>query len=165
MFDMILEFDGGCEPVNPGGIAVGSFVLRDTDKNVLTTGAAEVGRYTPQATNNTAEFSGLLLGLETIIKDYSWPKHLGIFGDSEVVVKWFLQRNCLIKPNPKAPHLEPLKLRIRNILKSEDRVWTAEHVLREYNSDADMVGRVLLEKLEPFDRSKLYADHWWNKKS
>jgi len=161
MHDLILEFDGGCEPVNPGGLAIGSFLLRSPDGKIIESGATLAASYSPQATNNTAEFTGLLLGLETVV-ERSWPQHLKITGDSEVVIRWFLQRRCVIKPNPKAPHLEPIKLKIRDILLADDRQWTAEHVLREYNSDADRIGREYMETLEPFDAGKLWPDHWWN---
>ena len=78
-------FDGLCEPKNPGGVATYGFVLYK--ENVYLHSeyglAAEPG--SDNATNNVAEYTGMLKGLEWLV-DKNLKEDLEIFGDSQLVM-------------------------------------------------------------------------------
>lgn len=126
-----LNFDGGCMPRNPGGIAIGSWVIRDHAGAIVETGAQEVCRG-DGATNNVAEWAGLVFGLEAIAKHTS--DTIDIKGDSQLIIN---QLNGSYKVRQE--HLKPWKeqaLKILELFKN----WKATHVKREFNEEADKVG-------------------------
>lgn len=74
-----IEFDGGSRG-NPGPAGIG-VVLRSEDGTALLT----LGKYLGVATNNVAEYRGLITGLEEAKK--LGAKNLIIRGDSELIIK------------------------------------------------------------------------------
>ena len=127
-----LYADGGARG-NPGP-AAGAAVLLGDDGRVL----AERAQYLGTATNNVAEYTGLIVGLEE-------AKRLGVTTldvrmDSMLVVQ---QMRGLWKI--KHPGLRPLALRAGALL-AEFPERTVEHVRREENLLADaLVNRALDE--------------------
>lgn len=127
-----LYADGGARG-NPGP-AAGAAVLLGEDGRVL----AERAQYLGTATNNVAEYTGLIVGLEE-------AKRLGVTKldvrmDSLLVVQ---QMRGLWKI--KHPGLRPLALRAGALL-AEFPDRTVEHVPREENTLADaLVNRALDE--------------------
>lgn len=130
-----LYADGGARG-NPGP-AAGAAVLLDEAGQVV----AERAQYLGTATNNVAEYTGLILGLEE-------AKRLGVTKldvrlDSLLVVQ---QMRGLWKI--KHPGLRPLALRAGALL-AEFPDRTVEHVRREQNTLADaLVNRALDEAAE-----------------
>lgn len=130
-----LYADGGARG-NPGP-AAGAAVLVDEAGDVV----AERAQYLGTATNNVAEYTGLILGLEE-------AKRLGVTSldvrlDSLLVVQ---QMRGLWKI--KHPGLRPLALRAGALL-AEFPERTVEHVRREQNTLADaLVNRALDEAAE-----------------
>ncbi len=135
LFDAIvpqatLFADGGSRG-NPGHAASGA-VLLDCDGVVI----AEVGRYLGIATNNFAEWSAVLFGLER-------ARELGIVTlavrlDSELVVKQLSGEYRV-----KHPDLQPLHRRVKALLQQFEHV-DVRHVPRRQNKLADaVVNRVL----------------------
>lgn len=118
-----LQFDGGAVP-NPGR-ACGAFVLFSPESRVIMKGAM----YLEKATNNQAEYTGLLYGLE---KTSSMNiKNIAIEGDSMLVIKqaadeWKVRNTSLISYHTK----------IKELLKEFDTVYI-KHISREMNSIAD----------------------------
>lgn len=127
-----LYADGGARG-NPGP-AAGAAVLLDEAGNVV----AERAQYLGRATNNVAEYTGLIVGLEE-------AKRLGVTKldvrlDSLLVVQ---QMRGVWKI--KNPGLRPLALRAGALL-AEFPDRTVEHVRREQNTLADaLVNRALDE--------------------
>lgn len=127
-----LYADGGARG-NPGP-AAGAAVLLGDDGRVL----AERAQYLGTATNNVAEYTGLIVGLEE-------AKRLGVTTldvrmDSLLVVQ---QMRGIWKI--KHPGLRPLALRAGALL-AEFPDRTVEHVRREQNGLADaLVNRALDE--------------------
>jgi len=127
-----LYADGGARG-NPGP-AAGAAVLLGDDGSVL----AERAQYLGTATNNVAEYTGLIVGLEE-------AKRLGVTTldvrmDSLLVVQ---QMRGLWRI--KHPGLRPLALRAGALL-AEFPDRTVEHVRREQNTLADaLVNRALDE--------------------
>jgi ribonuclease HI len=120
---LVVHVDGGARG-NPGP-AAGAAVLATPDGDVVDEAHAFLG----VATNNVAEYRGLLLGLER-------AKALGadeveVVNDSELVAK---QINGLYKV--KHPDMRPLHAQAMQALRSFDR-WSVRSVPRAQNAGAD----------------------------
>ncbi len=91
-------------------------------------------------TNNVAEWSALIAGLEAALE--LGIRDLGVRLDSELVVKQLSGEYRV-----KHPALQPLYTRAKSLLRRFDRVDVA-HVRRKENADADaLVNRALDEHL------------------
>jgi ribonuclease HI len=117
-----LYFDGGSRG-NPG-IAAGAAVLVLPDKQTYT-----VSRYLAHATNNEAEYTGLIIGLEKARE--LGLKSLKIHGDSQLVINhvkgtWKL----------KSENLRPLLTQSQKLIARFDRVQL-EWIARAQNHLAD----------------------------
>jgi ribonuclease HI/probable phosphoglycerate mutase len=124
--------DGGSRG-NPG-IAGAGFVIYDDQKNEIARG----GKFCEIQTNNFAEYTSLLVGLEEAVKlDIS---HLEVFMDSKLVVEqmagnWKV-KNINIKPlfekaKSVADHFEVLKF---------------QHIPREKNGVADKIANEVMDR-------------------
>lgn len=124
----ILKFDGACKG-NPGVSGGGAIIYRESS-----TGNEEVircGVFLPSATNNQAEYAGLITGLKHA--KFIGVKHLTIIGDSQLIVKQLNGKYAVRSQNIIKYYSEAKKL-----LQSFESV-TVEHVLRTFNADADAV--------------------------
>jgi ribonuclease HI len=122
-----MHFDGLCEP-NPGGIATYGFVITRGGKVLLEEGGPVEADPT---TNNVAEYTGLVRGLERAVELGLADGGLEVRGDSQLVIsqvsgKWKVRD----------PKLAPLFLAARELLmkfKAPRLKW----VPREENKPAD----------------------------
>jgi probable phosphoglycerate mutase len=129
-----LYADGGARG-NPGPAGSGA-VLLDENGNVV----AELRRSLGHATNNVAEYTGLIIGLEEALR--RGVDELDVRLDSLLVVQ---QMNGRWKI--KNPGLKPLALRAGELLARFPR-RTIEHVPRELNTLADaQVNRAIDEAI------------------
>ena len=129
---LTVEFDGGSRG-NPGPAAAG-VVVRADDGTTLAT----LGKYVGVATNNVAEYHGLIHGLEE-------AKTLGagkvvVRGDSELVIKQMKGQYRV-----KNPGLKPLYERAKALAAGFDSV-RYEHNLRHKNEDADRMANLAMDK-------------------
>ena len=120
---MVVHVDGGARG-NPGPAAAAA-VISSPDGEVLDEAAETIGR----ATNNVAEYRGLLLGLER-------ARALGateveVVNDSELVAH---QVNGRYKV--KHPDMKPLHAQAAAALRGFER-WSMRPVPRAQNADAD----------------------------
>jgi ribonuclease HI len=92
------------------------------------------------ATNNVAEYNGLLAALKWTI-DHG-HRRLHIRADSELLVKQMRGEYKV-----KNPGLQPLAARARALVSQLERV-TFEHVRREHNKDADRLSNVGMDEAE-----------------
>ena len=122
-------FDGLCEP-NPGGVATYGFVVRKDGKTVYEGHGLAGTPKTPQATNNVAEYTGLIKALEWLLGQKTGGPII-IRGDSDLVIK---QVKGLYKV--KSGLLAPLHRRVKE-LQEEFKDISFEWIQRERNSDAD----------------------------
>jgi len=121
----LLQFDGLSEP-NPGESTAGAVLFSPERKPVF-----ERGTYMGHATNNQAEYTGLLIGLNGAIR--FGVKNLLIEGDSQLVIfqtegKWKVANETL-----KTIHTE-----IMTLLEQFDFVGI-RHIPREQNAHADKI--------------------------
>ena len=128
-----LYADGGARG-NPGP-AAGGAVLLGEDGRVL----CERGEYLGTATNNVAEYTGLIVGLEEA-KRLGTVTMLDVRMDSMLVVQ---QMRGIWKI--KHPGLRPLAIRAGALL-AEFPQRTIEHVPRDLNHLADAVVNRILDE-------------------
>jgi tryptophan 2,3-dioxygenase len=139
---VVVHVDGGARG-NPGPAAAAA-VISTPDGEVLADAAERIG----VATNNVAEYRGLLLGLER-------ARELGateveVVNDSELVAKQVIGDYKV-----KNADLKPLHARAMDALRDFDR-WTVRSVPRAHNSAADALVNQALDA-DP-DGSRAVAD-------
>ena len=128
------HIDGGARG-NPGPAAYG-VVIRSPEGKIL----VELAKYLGIQTNNFAEYSGLLAALE-----YAREQKLSalkIFSDSELLVK---QMNGEYKV--KHPGLRTLFDQAKGLARQLQH-FSIQHVLRRYNSEADLLVNQVLDSQE-----------------
>ena len=126
--------DGGARG-NPGPAGYGAHV-EDADGTVL----AELHGGLGIATNNVAEYNGLLAALQWALDHNRREVH--VRADSELLVKQ-MRGEYKIKNDG----LKPLAARARLLCASLGRV-TFEHVRREKNKDADRLSNLGMDEAE-----------------
>ena len=130
---VIINCDGAARG-NPGPAGAGAVVV-DESGTVL----AEVAEGLGETTNNVAEYTAVIRGLEE-------AKRLGasevlLRSDSQLLINQLTGRYLV-----KAPHLQPLHRRVRSLMSGFAKV-DLEHVPRERNAAADSL-------------ANLGVDHW-----
>jgi ribonuclease HI len=122
--NLIIHTDGGSRG-NPGPAAAG-VVIRDADSDEI---IHEAGYFLGKATNNVAEYQGLIRALE-------YAQELGatrvqVYTDSELMVKQITGEYRV-----KSPDLKPLAQKAQSIFLTIN-LWHIQHVRREKNTRAD----------------------------
>ena len=131
---IVAYIDGGARR-NPGPAGYGVHV-QDAEGTVI----AELHGALGIATNNIAEYSGLLAALKWAIDNGHRQVH--IRADSELLVKQMRGEYKV-----KHPGLQPLFAKARLMVMQLDRV-VFEHVRREFNKDADRLSNVGMDEAE-----------------
>ena len=129
--ELVIYADGGSRG-NPG-IAGAGAVLKVGDRVVDT-----VSELMDHATNNVAEYTALVLGLEKGLKH--GYRSVSVFMDSELVVKQMLGQYRV-----KHEGLIPLFEKARNFAR-QYRVFTISHVRREHNKEADKLANQAMDR-------------------
>lgn len=128
----VLKFDG-CSKGNPGPSGAGAVLYKNNEE--IWSNSIYVG---DNQTNNYAEYSGLVLGLNQVVN--MSIKNISILGDSEIVIK---QMKGLYKV--KSANL----LDLYNVSKRLSRHFDSVeyiHIAREYNKRADELANYGLTK-------------------
>lgn len=120
-----LYFDG-CSKGNPGRAGAGAVLHDDTGSEVF----AESVFVGHRATNNEAEYTGLILGLTEVLK-LGITTELLVRGDSQLVIR---QMQGKYKVN--SPRLAPLHQSATELASQFAKI-EFEHVYRESNKRAD----------------------------
>jgi ribonuclease H / adenosylcobalamin/alpha-ribazole phosphatase len=128
---VIVEADGGSRG-NPGPAGFGA-LLRDADTGEI---IADIAEYIGTASNNVAEYSGLVAGLE-LYQEHAPDAELEVRMDSKLVIEQ-MSGNWKIKH----ANLRPLALKAQR-LAPPMTVWT--WVPREQNKDADRLANVAMD--------------------
>lgn len=138
---MILFTDGGARG-NPGPAAIG-VVLKNDNEEII----KEVGLYLGVATNNEAEYKGLIKGLQVALEVLGETvgesqKNIKVFMDSELIVKQILGQYKVKNANLQILHREAVQL------KNKFDYFHIEHVKRALNKDADRIVNEVLDSTE-----------------
>ena len=136
---LVVEADGGSRG-NPGVAAGGAVVLDAQTGMVLT----EVGVYVGIATNNVAEYSGLIAGLETAFERDAQAA-VAVRMDSKLVVEQMTGRWKV-----KHPDMQVLARRAQALIAGRD--VTFQWVPRLENSRADAAANEAMDRGESFRR-------------
>ena len=121
--EVIVHTDGAARG-NPGPAGAGA-VITSTDGEVL----AEIAEGLGHATNNVAEYTAAILGLERAAE--LGARRVTLRTDSQLLVQQLAGRYRV-----KAAHLVPLWRRVRELAAGFERI-RFEHVPRERNVEAD----------------------------
>lgn len=141
--EFVLYFDG-CSKGNPGPAGIGAVIYKNTEEYWH-----DCKYLGPKQTNNEAEYSALILGLQAAIKlDI---KTLSVCGDSLLVIN---QVNKIYKV--KNPNLSDLYEQVLNLIKQFTYI-DFNHVYRKENKRADQLSNLALEFIEHIEEDKLYS--------
>jgi ribonuclease HI len=122
-------FDGLCDP-NPGGVATYGFVIKRDGKKIDEGHGLAGTPKTPQATNNVAEYTGLLKALEWLVA-HKTKEPVIIRGDSDLIIKQVKGEYKV-----KSGLLAPLHGRAQELAEKLPDV-RFEWIQRERNAEAD----------------------------
>ena len=135
--EIFMNFDGLCEPRNPGGVATFGVVIRRNGGKIFEeSGLARAKPWSNEASNNVAEYSALIRGLEWLLEAGLNHSPIRVRGDSKLVVN---QVKGVFKV--KAPRIIGLYSKARELLESFDDLQV-EWIDRSLNSEADMLSRL-----------------------
>ena len=135
-------FDGLCQPYNPGGIACYAYVILAEGQQYSDCGLA-AEPFTDNATNNLAEYTGIIKALEWLLTNNYNNQKITVRGDSRLVInqingKWKVKTITIISLHQKAMSLIP-----------EFKDIQIEWVPRDKNKEADILSnRAYQEVLE-----------------
>ena len=145
MVRVIIETDGGSRG-NPGPAAYGA-LIRDADTGMI---IAERAEAIGIATNNVAEYRGLIAGLELVHKHTPDADDIEVRMDSKLVIEQMAGRWKIKHPDMKPLAIEAQKLAPFGV------TWT--WVPREENSAADAILNAALDEAQG-KRSKIVPAH------
>ena len=124
-------FDGACEPINPEGIATFGYVIYN-DENKLNEGkeiACEP--LSSQASNNVAEYTGLITALEWLLDNNNKAHDIHVYGDSQLTIRQMIGRYAV-----KAERLLSLFAKAQQLATQFESI-RFEWIPREANEEAD----------------------------
>lgn len=130
--------DGGSRG-NPGPMAAGVFI-HDGNGGVI----KEVAKHLGNGTNNYAEYSAVLIALETLKSLYGSKTKTMEFAlslDSQLI-----ERQLNHTYQVKEPGLVPLFMAIHNMRIAAFPFITFTHVKREFNKEADRLANLALDR-------------------
>ncbi len=143
---MKLYSDGGSRG-NPGDAAIG-FVICEDDEIIY-----EKARPIGIATNNIAEYTALLEGLDALIR--FGVQSAEVFLDSELVVKQ-IKGEYKVKNQELKIIFDKVRDKIGNF-----NSFSIKHIKREYNKEADRIVNIALDTMSVYesgDLTKKYKD-------
>ncbi|GAA1960278.1 reverse transcriptase-like protein [Microbacterium aquimaris] len=139
MSTIIVEADGGSRG-NPGTAGGGAVVIDAASGAIV----CELGVYVGVATNNVAEYNGMIVGVQAALeRDPDAPVHVKM--DSKLVVEQMTGRWKI-----KHPDMQVLARQARELIGS--RRVTFEWVPRAENARADAVANEAMDRRESFRR-------------
>ncbi len=127
-------YSDGASRNNPGEAGAGIVIMRDGKP------AEKIGRYLGVTTNNIAEYSAAIIGLEQAVR--LGASRVSLRADSELLVK---QVNGEYKV--KNEGLKPLHAKVRELIAKIGNV-DVQYIPREMNKEADaLANKAIDEKL------------------
>jgi len=132
----LIIYTDGASRGNPG-IASYGFSISDGKGKIL----FEEGKYIGIATNNFAEYSGVLNALKYIKKHYPNAEQINFYMDSKLVAEQLSGRYKI-----KSLNLKPLIHEIKE-LEAKFELITYKHIPRELNKRADSLANQALDSL------------------
>jgi len=134
----LVVYIDGASSGNPGPCGCAAVVKTPDGETLL-----EKARAFGPATNNVAEYQGLILGLQAAAT--LKPRHLTIRSDSQLIVRQLAGRYKV-----RSPLLKPLWRQARGMLAPFETV-EIEHIPRQDNKEADALARKALQTARQMD--------------
>jgi len=141
MDNCIIEFDGACEPVNPGGIAAWGYIVCHNGA-VIAQECGIVGSG-PGMTNNVAEYTACIEAVKRA-KALGY-RSMHIQGDSQLVI-----RQMDGEYEVRSDRILPLYNQLCDLVSDLD--ITFKWIPREQNGDADALSRQAYREIAEEDR-------------
>ncbi|HXQ48460.1 MAG TPA: ribonuclease HI [Thermoplasmata archaeon] len=133
---VLVHFDGACQPARGGGIATFGYTIVGGGWDLEDSGLA-VRPYSQHATNNVAEYVGVIQALERL-HGLGWVGPLEVRGDSQLVIRQ-MQGEYAVR----AAHLREYHARLAQLAETFTEVrWV--WVPREQNRRADALSQLAL---------------------
>lgn len=129
--DLAIYTDGAARN-NPGEAGAGIFILQDNQP------IERIARYLGKTTNNIAEYTAAIIGLEFAVKQGA--SRVNLFADSELLVK---QLNGQYKV--KNEGLKPLYGKAKELIAKIGSV-TVQYIPREKNKEADALANKAIDE-------------------
>src|ERR1700722_5600471 len=129
--ELTLNFDGGSRG-NPGPAGIGVVISASDGTSLIT-----LGRFIGTATNNVAEYTALIVGLEQLAR--LGARRIVIRGDSELIIKQMRGEYRV-----KNPGLRPLYEKVKSLVARFEK-FRFEHNLRESNELADKLANLAMD--------------------
>jgi len=139
-----IVFCDGASRGNPGESGIG-VVIHFEGKTY------RISEHIGTATNNVAEYTALIRGLERI--SAMRPESIEVFLDSELLVR---QVNGIYRVSNE--RLRGLYFKVKSLLK-EFRRYSIRHIPREENSEADLLAKNAARKNKKEDMTDTLEDH------
>ena len=128
-------YTDGASRNNPGEAGAGIFILRDGEP------VERIARYLGTTTNNIAEYTAAIIGLEHALQ--AGARRVSLFADSELMVK---QVNGQYKVRNEG--LKPLHAKVRELIARIGSV-EVQYIRREQNKEADaLANKAIDEKIK-----------------
>ena len=83
---MQVNFDGLCQPINPGGIACYAFIIKKNGTTIHSGYGVAGEPFSKDSTNNVAEYTALAKALEWLVANNLVSEKVEIKSDSKLVV-------------------------------------------------------------------------------
>ena len=83
---MQVNFDGLCQPINPGGIACYAFIIKKNGTTIHSGYGVAGEPFSKDSTNNVAEYTALARALEWLVANNLVSEKVEIKSDSKLVV-------------------------------------------------------------------------------
>jgi ribonuclease HI len=127
-------YTDGASRNNPGESGAGVYILQDGEP------FEQIARYLGTTTNNVAEYTAAIIGLEHAVK--VGARKVKLFADSELMVK---QINGLYKV--KNEGLKPLHTKVNGLIARIGSV-AVQYIPREKNKEADALANKAIDEKE-----------------
>lgn len=146
---IIVNTDGLCEPINPGGVAAYGWVAYRGSQKIGE--GYKVVADGPEATNNVAEYSGIIAALKWLLENNLQNEEIVIRSDSQLCIFQLLGHYKV-----RAARIIPLYQEATNLLTNFNHI-ELEWVRREENEEADELSRKAKERKEIKDTPRVIS--------
>lgn len=131
--------DGGARG-NPGPAGFGFLIYKNENKKPIASGKKYIGK----ATNNQAEYQGIIAGLTKLYEVDNHSEKVDVYLDSKLIVE---QVNGIYKV--KSSNIKPLYWELMDIIKQLSVPVKFSHIPREKNKEADkLVNEAIDQKIK-----------------
>ena len=147
--EILMWYDGSCEPCNPGGYASYGVLIKHNGVTIFS--ESKLVGHGQGMSNNVAEYSGLLRGLQWLLNNGYRKNKIVIRGDNMMTVmqtagKWRARKGFYI------PYFQKVR-DIKSNFKKIDIAW----IPREQNGEAhELSKRVLIDEKVEFRIQRIY---------